>query len=354
MSVFRDKLISIDFSKNKGRIFYFLIIIAFFLSLIMSTLVGPVSIPLKYVVESFLYQAGYHDLSIPAKYYEIVTILREPEIIGAAAVGASLAVGGAVIQSIFRNPISEPYITGVSSGATFGAVVVIVFGFYFFGPYSLQISAFTFSLLTVGVVYIMSMRNGRSPPVLMLLTGIAISLFMTSIVALLLYSNPNIENEVFFWLLGSLQGISWKEDTIVVPLVIISSLFLFSMSKELNALQMGEDHAKSVGVSVEKTKAMAIIISTVSVSAVVSISGLIGFVGLIFPHVSRLLFGGSNKNVIPASAILGATFLILSNDLAHSIVYGEVIPIGIITGIIGVPFFMLLMMKISNRGYYDS
>lgn len=352
--MFRSRLIRVNLFENRRKVSFFLIVISFILSITFSTIVGPVSIPLKYVLESFLYQMGYHSLSLPFKYYEIVVVLREPEIIGAAAVGASLAVGGAVIQSIFRNPISEPYITGVSSGATFGAVVVIVFGFYFFGTYSLQLSAFLFSILTVGIVYAMSMRNGRSPPVLMLLTGIAISLFMTSIVALLLYSKPNMENEVFFWLLGSLQGISWSEDMLVVPLVILTSIFLFSMSKELNALQMGEDHARSVGVNVERTKAMAIIISTISVSAVVSISGLIGFVGLIFPHVSRLIFGGSNKNVIPASAILGATFLILSNDLAHSIVIGEVIPIGIITGIIGVPFFMLLMTRISNRGYYDN
>ncbi|MCL4327482.1 MAG: iron ABC transporter permease [Candidatus Thermoplasmatota archaeon] len=352
--MFGSRIINIYVKKNFRMFSYSLIFIAFLASLVFSTLVGPVSIPLKYVIESFIYQAGYHGFVIPVKYYEIVVILREPEIIGAAAVGASLAVGGAVIQSIFRNPISEPYITGVSSGATLGAVLVITFGLYIFGTYSLPIFAFVFSLMTVGMVYIMSMRNGRSPPVLMLLTGIAISLFITSIVALLLYSRPNMENEVFFWLLGSLQGISWKEDTVVVPLVILSSLVLFSMSRELNALQMGEDHAKSVGVNVERTKALAIIISTISVSAVVSISGLIGFVGLIFPHVSRLIFGGSNRNVIPASAFLGATFLILSNDLAHSIVYGEVIPIGIITGIIGVPFFMLLMMKISNRGYYDA
>ncbi len=352
--MFKNRSINIGWKKILKDFSYGIILLIFFMSLILSILVGPVSIPFKYVYESVLYQLGYHGFSIPLKYYEIVVILREPEIIGAAAVGASLAVGGAVIQSIFRNPISEPYITGVSSGASLGAVIVIVSGVFIFGAFSLPIFAFIFSLATVGIVYLLSMRNGRTPPVVMLLTGIAISLFITSIVALLLYSRPNMENEVFFWLLGSLQGISWKEDSIIVPLVLISSIFLFSMSSELNALQMGEDHAKSVGVNVERAKAKAIIVSTIAVSAVVSISGLIGFVGLIFPHVSRIMFGGSNRKVIPASAILGGTFLVLSNDIAHLIVIGEVIPIGIITGIIGVPFFMLLMMRISRRGYYDA
>ncbi len=286
--------------------------------------------------------------------YIIITQLREPEILGAAAVGAALGVGGAVIQSIFRNPISEPYITGVSSGATLGAVIAIVFGITFLGIFTLPIFAFMFSILVVSTVYFLSMRKGRTPPVVFLLTGIAISLFATSFVALLLYSKPALENRIFYWILGSLSGISWTEDLLVVPVVVITSIILGSMYKQLNALQMGEVHARSVGVNAERSKIIAIALTTVAVSAAVSISGLIGFVGLIFPHVSRLLYGGSNKYVIPSSAILGATFLILCNDIAHSIIRSEVIPIGIITGLIGVPFFMLLMMKISNRGYYSA
>ncbi len=329
-------------------------VIAFFLSFALSLGIGSVNIPFFTILRSIGEQLGINVGSVRLSDYIIVTQLREPEILGAAAVGASLGVGGAVIQSIFRNPISEPYITGVSSGATLGAVIAIVFGITVFGIFTLPIFAFIFAILVVSGVYALSLRKGRTPPVVFLLTGIAVSLFATSFVALLLYSRPALENRIFYWILGSLSGISWLDDMIVVPLVIVTSLILGSMYRQLNALQMGEIYAKSVGVNAEKSKLAAIGLTTVAVSACVSISGLIGFVGLIFPHVSRLLYGGSNKYVIPSSAILGATFLILSNDLAHLIVSGEVLPIGIITGIIGVPFFMILMAKISKRGYYSA
>lgn len=329
-------------------------IIIFFLSFSFSLGIGSVSVPFFTILRALAEQAGFNVAPVRFSDYIIITQLREPEILGAAAVGASLGVGGAVIQSIFRNPISEPYITGVSSGATLGAVIAIVFGITLFGIFTLPIFAFIFAILVVSSVYALSMRKGRAPPVVFLLTGIAISLFATSFVALLLYSRPALENRIFYWLLGSLSGISWLDDMIVVPLVVITSIILGLMYRQLNALQMGELHAKSVGVNAERSKLAAIGLTTVSVSACVSISGLIGFVGLIFPHVSRLLYGGSNKYVVPSSAILGATFLILSNDLAHMAIRGEVIPIGIITGIIGVPFFMLLMAKISRRGYYSA
>lgn len=339
----------------RRKTFYYVVsIIVFISSFFYSLMVNSIHISYMtviHILQDQIFRSGYY---IPTKTYEIITILKEPEVIGAAAVGASLAVGGAVVQSIFRNPISEPYIIGISGGATLGAVIAIVFGEYIFGAFSLQMFAFIFSLITVGMVYIASMRSGRAPPTVMLLTGIAISLFVTSIVALLLYSNPNYENEVFYWLLGSLQGISWQEDEVIVPLVFFTSIIFMYMYRELNALQMGDVYAKSIGINTERTKALFLILTTVSVSAVVSISGLIGFVGLIFPHVSRLIFGGSNKHVLPASAILGASFLMLANDAAHLVIIGEVIPIGIITGIVGVPVFMALMIKTSKNGYYAS
>jgi iron complex transport system permease protein len=343
--------------KNSKSVRYSLFlssIIIFIFVFVFSLAIGPVSISPYNILKTLGIQFDVYKGSVPYSDFIIISQLREPEIVGAAVVGASLGVGGAVIQSIFRNPISEPYITGISSGATLGAVISIVFGITFLGIFSVPILAFIFSLLTVFFVYMLSMRRGRTPPVIFLLTGIAISLFATSFVALLLYSKPTLENRIFFWILGSLSGISWTEDLIVMPVVVVTSLILGFMYRELNALQMGEAHAKSVGINAEGVKLEAITLTTISVSAAVSISGLIGFVGLIFPHVSRLLYGGSNKYVIPSSAILGATFLILSNDIAHSIIRGEVIPIGIVTGIIGVPFFMLLMMKMSSSGYYGS
>ncbi|MEM0140344.1 MAG: iron ABC transporter permease [Ferroplasma sp.] len=334
--------------------FYFLAsLLALISAFILSLDVGPVSIPVFDVIKSIMEQFGFVE-NVKFSDYIIVTQLREPETLGAAAVGASLGVGGAVIQSIFRNPISEPYITGVSSGATLGAVIAIVFGLTIFGIATLPLMAFIFAVIVVASVYMLSIRHGRAPPLVLLLSGIAISLFVSSFVALLLYSKPKYINSLFFWLLGSLSGISWTDDLIVVPLVIFTSIALFIMYRQLNALQLGDVYARSAGINVEKSKLTSMGLTTVSVAACVSISGLIGFVGLIFPHVSRLIYGGSNKYVIPSSAILGATFLIIANDIAHMVIPGQVLPVGIITGIIGVPFFMMLMAKISKKGYYNA
>lgn len=340
--------------RGRTATLFFLSIVALIVSAIFSLGIGSVKIGFFAVLYTVIKQIGFDPGNVTRVDYIIITQLREPEIIGGLAVGASLAIGGAVVQSIFRNPISEPYITGVSSGATLGAVVAIVFGITFFGVFTLPILAFIFSLATVFVVYLLSARKGRIPPVIFLLTGIAISLFASSLVALLLYSKPALENRIFFWVLGSLVPLNWTDVTILVPVVGVTSIIVWAMYRELNALQMGDVHARSVGVNPERAKLILITLSTVSVAACVSLTGLIGFVGLIFPHISRMLYGGSNKYVVPSSGILGATFLILSNDLAQSVIKGEIIPIGIITGIIGVPFFLFLLIRINARGYYGS
>jgi iron complex transport system permease protein len=187
----------------------------------------------------------------------------------------------------------------------------------------------------------------------MLLTGIAVSVFVSSIVAFMLYNSPNLAStsEVFFWLMGSVDTITWAE-LIPVALLSIASMFILSLyTKELDTIQLGEDYARSVGVKVESLKIIALTLVTVSVSAVVSISGLIGFVGLVVPHISRLLHGGSNRKVIPSSAILGALFLVLAYDVSRLVIAPKVVPIGIITGMIGVPFFIYLLRKLAG-GYY--
>lgn len=322
---------------------------------VLSTFIGPVHISIPTVLRIYLSQlpflgAAFH-LGISSSDYGIVVFLREPQIVGGIIVGASLGIGGAVVQSIFRNPITEPYIIGVSSGASLGAVGAIVLGLTVFGFFTVPVMAFVSSVFIVLLVYVFTLRGGRLSPTYLLLTGIAVSLFVSSIVALLLFTNIRLEGSAFFWLLGSLSGITWSELLPVSIVVLLSTAIMSMYHRELDALQMGEMHARSVGVSVERVKKMMIILVTLSVSAVVSISGIIGFVGLIVPHVSRLLYGGTNRYVLPSSAILGALFLVVANDIATTAVAGEVIPIGVVTGIIGVPVFMYLLRKLSGGSY---
>ncbi|MBX8637503.1 MAG: iron chelate uptake ABC transporter family permease subunit [Thermoplasmata archaeon] len=322
---------------------------------IASFFIGPVSIPFATVMEILIRQipvlGGIQHFSIRPVYFEIVFYIREPEILGGVVVGASLGMGGAVVQSIFKNPITEPYVIGLSSGAALGAVGAIVFGITIFGPYSVQMLAFCFALLTVFLVYALSHRHGRVPATYLLLMGVSISFFTSSVVALMIYSNIELQSSAFFWLLGSLQGITWQE-LLPVVFTVLPAMFIMSLySRELNALQLGGAYAHSVGIRVERTKRMLIALVALSVSASVSISGLIGFVGLIMPHMSRLLYGGSNRYVLPSSAILGAIFLVLADDIARMAIPGKVIPIGIITGMIGVPFFIYMLGKLSSGAY---
>lgn len=327
-----------------------------FFAAVFSTFIGPVKIPVVEVLKIYLEQIPFvgniFSFSTSTKDFGIIVFLREPEIIGGIVVGVSLGVGGAVIQSLFRNPITEPYIIGLSSGASLGAVSAIMFGLTVFGFFTIPVMAFIFSILVVGVVYMFALRGGKVSPTYLLLTGIAVSLFVSSMVALLLFTNMKLEGSAFFWLLGSLSGITWSELIPVSVIVISTSVIISLYHRELDALQMGEFHARSVGVSVERIKKLMIILVTVSVSAAVSISGIIGFVGLIVPHVSRLLYGGSNRFVVPSSAILGALFLLAADDISRTVVSGEVIPIGVVTGMIGVPVFMYLLRKLAG-GVYD-
>ncbi len=334
-----------------------ILIVLLFLSTIFSIFLGAVYVPiptiLKIVVIQIPFLGGFFHLSVNPINYEIVTVLREPTIVAALFIGATLGVGGTIIQSIFRNPITEPYIIGISSGATLGVVLVLALGITIFGIYTESIFAFIFSMAIVSIVFMVSIRSGQISGLFLLLTGIALSYFVSSIVAFLLFSNIRLQNEAFFWLLGSIGLITIPELIITIPVMAICMILSFIFYKELNALQMGDEYARSVGVNVNFSKGMFLILTALSVSAAVSISGLIGFVGLIIPHISRLIFGGSNKLVIPSSAIIGATFLLICNDIARDIARPEILPIGIVTGLLGVPIFVMLMMRIS-RGAYET
>lgn len=351
-----------NFSSNerysRSGLIFLISMILLLIAAVSSAFIGVVYISPMEVTKIFLSQIPYlghyfSDGINVAHQSEIIVYLREPHILGAVIIGAVLGVGGAVIQSVFKNPITEPYMIGISSGAALGAVLSIAIGLTILGVYTLQLLAFLFSALIVGLIYFFSLRSGRVPVVYMLLTGIAVSVFVSSLVAFMLYNSPNLAStsEVFFWLMGSVDTITWAE-LIPVALLSIASMFVLSLySKELDTIQLGEDYSRSVGVRVESLKIVALTLVTISVSAVVSISGLIGFVGLVVPHISRLIHGGSNRKVIPSSAILGGLFLVLAYDISRLVIPPKIVPIGIITGMIGVPFFIYLLRKLAG-GYY--
>ncbi len=339
--------------KATGILKWLASLIALFLILTFSLFIGPVKIPYMNIIRIVEEQIFPWSNAFPRSgvEWEIVVLLREPEIIGALIVGSTLAVGGAVVQSVFRNPITEPYIIGVSSGAALGAVIALDLGIMIAGLYTLPLFAFMFSVVTVMVVYMSSFRKGRVPLTYLLLTGIAISLFVSSIVAYVIYSNLRLQSSIYFWLMGSLSQLTWTDITILLSVNFLSMFASALYWKEMDSLQLGEEYAASVGVNVERTKLALIMLVTFSTSVSVSFTGLIGFVGLIVPHMARIIFGGSNRVAIAGSAIIGAIFLMICEDIANVVISQEVLPIGIITGMIGAPFFIYLLTRISRGAY---
>jgi iron complex transport system permease protein len=281
----------------------------------------------------------------------IILNLRLPRIILASLVGAGLSVVGTSFQGIFKNPMADPYILGISSGAALGATLAVVSGIEtsVLGMSFTAICAFSCAIVTTAVVYNIAKIGNKVPVITLLLSGIAISSFISSIISLIMtFRRDNIER-IVMWTLGGLNAANWDQVKLVFPAVVITTLVLYMFSRDLNIMLLGEESAKNLGVEVEKVKKIILVLCTLMVAAVVSVSGIIGFAGLIIPHAVRMLFGADNRIVIPFSALGGAIFLIICDTIARSLVPPVEIPLGIVTSIFGVPFFIYLLYRSKKK-----
>ncbi|MEM1214502.1 MAG: iron ABC transporter permease [Bacteroidota bacterium] len=279
--------------------------------------------------------------------------IRFPRIVQAALVGAGLAIAGAAIQGLFRNPLADQTLIGVSSGAMLFAVLAIVFLNTLLAQVAawlqqttVGIAAFLGGLLTTFLVYRLS-RNGRTTSVMtMLLAGIAISAFAAAVTGVFIYLSDDQQlRDITFWSMGSLGGANWLQVGLLLPLVGLGIVGLLRYAKPLNAIILGESEAAYLGIPVEKIKARIIVLTALIVGLCISVSGIIGFVGLIIPHFLRLLRGPDYRYLLPASALLGAIFLVLTDTLARTIIAPAELPIGILTAVIGAPFFLWLLLR---------
>ncbi|RLF43971.1 MAG: iron ABC transporter [Thermoplasmata archaeon] len=281
----------------------------------------------------------------PATHKSIILEIRLPRIFLAGIVGAALATAGCAMQGLFRNPMASPYILGISSGAAFGASLVIVSGLGIFGIYTMQISAFLFALIDVFVVYNIAKYKGVTPIETLLLAGIAVGCFFSALVSFMKYISGEELRLIVFWLMGGLWGSSWYKVYITFPLVILGICVLLLFSRELNIMLTGETSAMHLGVDVEATKKIILLFATLVTAAVVSVSGIIGFVGLIIPHIMRIVVGPDHRILLPSSCLTGAIFLIFADTLTRSIIQPAEMPVGIITALFGVPFFIYLLRR---------
>ena len=284
--------------------------------------------------------------------YEIFVRVRLPRVILAALVGAALACSGVVLQALLRNPLADPYILGISSGAGLGAIIAVISGFSWtlWGRSPIAIFAFVGALATVWLVWFIGRFTGKSHVTGLLLAGVVVNAFFSSVIMFL--TSVAKSDQVFsiiFWLMGNMT----EEDFFVLWVgagcVVAGVLALFYIGPQLNVISLGEDSARTMGVNTVRTRMIAFAVAAAITAIAVSLSGLIGFVGLIVPHGVRLVFGPDHRQLLPLSAIVGSAFLIIADTLARIIVAPAQLPVGVITAIIGGPFFLLLLVKYTRR-----
>jgi iron complex transport system permease protein len=282
---------------------------------------------------------------------EILWQIRLPRVVLAALIGLLLSLSGVILQGILRNPLADPYILGISAGGAVGAAISIALGvqFVLFGMSSLPALAFIFALIAVLIVYKLAQVGGKSAPETLILAGVALSAFCAAILALIIIISGNLQS-IYFWLLGSLSSASWSNVFTLIPYAVIGAAATYFFSKELNALLLGEEMATTLGVEVEKTRLLLIGIASLMTAAAVSVSGLIGFVGLIIPHWIRLMIGPNHRFLIPVSALAGMLLMVVADTIARTVLSPLEIPIGIIMALVGAPFFLYLLRRRRLKG----
>ncbi len=280
---------------------------------------------------------------IPEIARQLILRVRLPRILGALLLGASFGATGTAFQAIFKNPLVDSNILGVTSGAGFGAsLAILLMG----SSWQIQLSAFIFGSAAVFLAFLGS-RLYKSTPVLVLtLMGILVGSLFSSLIALLKYVADPLDAlpAITFWLLGSLAGITWQNILILAIITIIGVIFFVSTRWRLNILSLGDSEAKSLGINPMTAKVVIIIVATLMTAAAVSVSGVIGWVGLVIPHAGRLLVGPDHKSLMPVSISLGAAFMMVVDDVARTLLPGE-IPLGVLTGLVGVPILIILLRR---------
>jgi iron complex transport system permease protein len=283
--------------------------------------------------------------------YEIF-ITRLRRIIIAALIGSALAGSGVILQALLRNPLADPYILGISSGAALGAIIAILSGVTFTLWAGSPIALFSFcgSILTIILVWLIGRFGGKSSITSLLLAGVVVNAFLSALIMFLIsIAKSDQLRTTIFWLMGNLTDKSWAVISIGSLSIIGGLILLFALCHKLNAMTLGDFEAQALGVCSVKIRALALALSAFITAVAVSLSGLIGFVGLIVPHSARLIFGPDHRLLLPVSAITGAAFLVIADTIARSMFGQEQLPVGIITAITGGPFFLVLLAKYSRR-----
>lgn len=328
---------------SKALIGYILSIAALLIAIWLGVSVGSVKVPI-----STLWDTGADAIAS-----NIVWKIRMPRVVLAGLVGASLAIAGAAFQGLLKNPLADPYTLGVSSGASVGAVTTLFFGISvpFLGIFTLPVFSMIGALVTMFLVITFAKLVDRAMKMeTIILTGIIFSSFLGSVISLMIALTGEELRQIISWLLGSVSMRGWSFVQMAFPFVLIGTLLLWLNRRELNAMLFGEERAQHLGVNVKKRKMMILIGGSMLTGTAVAVSGTIGFVGLVVPHMTRLLFGSDNRHVLPLSFINGAALLIICDLVSRTIIAPTELPIGVITAFIGAPVFAFIFFRQRKKG----
>ena len=334
---------------NRNRTWFALSGVLLFLAMIVGTMIGPAGptwwrIPLEFANRlPFIHvNSGVSEAD-----WNIVWLIRTPRVVLAAIVGSMLSVSGASYQGVFRNPLVDPYLLGVAAGAGLGATLVFAFQRgatenWIIDP--LPLAAFIGALLAVAVTYVVGTAFGTTQSsTTLILAGVAVTSLATSIQAFILQRNTDVVRQVYSWILGRLSSATWGDVRLILPYVVLSTGVLLMHRRLLDVLRVGDDEASALGTNVRRVRLVVVLAATLGTSAVVAVSGLIGFVGIIVPHAVRLLAGASYRVVLPLSVLLGAAFLVFADIPSQVLANPAETPIGVVTAFFGAPFFLFLL-----------
>ena len=352
-----EQRMNVRFPHWRRRVYAIIgLIIASVVVMAFATTIGSVQIPFLTTCRILFSQLPLVDIA-PSWLNTTETIIlqiRLPRVILAGLVGAALSMAGATYQGLFRNPLADPYLIGAAQGAALGAVTgfLLPLEWHVMGFGIIPILAFTGAVLSVAVVYILA-RVGKTVPVTtLILAGVALGALWGSIVSYLIITSGEKIHGIMFWLMGSFSLSQWSEVTVVLPYVVVGVIVILLYSRSLNVMQLDEEQAKQLGINVEKVKLILLAAATLITAAAVSFVGTIGFVGIIIPHAVRLIWGPDHRFLLPLSMLTGATFLVLADLVARTALLPTEIPIGVITAICGVPFFLYLLRRRKGIVYF--
>lgn len=339
----------------KRKTFFAILLAVYAVLLVASTSMGSANITphnvIIVILKSVPLIGKYIHGVVTQTQFLIVFMVRMPRIIMASLIGMGLAVVGASFQSLFKNPMADPYVLGISSGAALGAALAIVIKLP--GATSsfsiITIFAFIGAIATTVMIYYLAQVNGKVTTINLLLGGSAINFLMSAVISIIMVFNQQDVNQIVFWMMGSFNASGWKNIIIVAPVVLIGTVIIYFFYRDFNLMLIGEESAKTLGVETEKFKKIIIIISSMIISVCVAFSGVIGFVGFLVPHMVRIVFGPNNKILIPFSALGGAIFLLLADTVSRTIASPAELPVGAVTALIGAPYFIYLLIKMKKR-----